>query len=213
MKKALILVDLQNDFLPGGALGVNEGDQTIPVANALLKRKSELFNLVVATQDYHPENHGSFAKNNPGKKLFELGELGGLPQVMWPNHCVQETPGAEFAAQLNLASIDRVFKKGLDPQIDSYSGFFDNGHRKSTGLGEVLKSQGITEVVVLGLATDYCVKFTVMDALQLGFKTTLITDGSRAVNMKPEDGMAAIHEMRNAGAEAMTSEEFLERNL
>jgi nicotinamidase/pyrazinamidase len=213
MKKALILVDLQNDFLPGGALAVAQGDQTIPVANALLKKKNALFDMVIATQDFHPKIHGSFASNNPGKNVFEMGDLAGLPQVMWPDHCVQGSSGAEFATQLDVTGIDKVFQKGLDPAIDSYSGFYDNGHRKSTGLGDYLKAQGVGEVIVMGLATDYCVKFTALDAITLGFQTTLITDGSRGVNMSPDDSANAIAEMRAAGASTMTSEEYLRKAL
>lgn len=209
MKTALILVDLQNDFLPGGALAVREGDQTIPIANRLLAEKARLFDVVVATQDHHPRNHGSFASNQPGKNPFEMSELAGLPQVMWPDHCVQGTAGAEFARDLDTTQIDRVFRKGENAQIDSYSGFYDNGHRKSTGLGEFLKAQNITDVVVLGLATDYCVKFTTLDALKEGFHATLITDASRAVNMTPNDEQTAITEMRRAGARTMTADDYL----
>src|SRR6266566_7561026 len=128
--KALVLVDIQNDFAPGGALAVREGDQVVPVANALMDR----FELVVATQDWHPANHGSFAANHPGKKAFEQIDLNGLVQTLWPVHCVQGTAGAELAAGLQRDRIGRVFPKGTDPAIDSYSGFFDNDHRKATGL-------------------------------------------------------------------------------
>ncbi|HLP78182.1 MAG TPA: bifunctional nicotinamidase/pyrazinamidase, partial [Candidatus Paceibacterota bacterium] len=154
--KALILVDIQNDFLSGGALAVPDGDAVIPVANRL----QAAFPLVVATQDWHPANHGSFAANHPGRKVFEQIDLNGLPQTLWPVHCVQNTRGAELAAALNRDRIAKVFPKGTDATIDSYSGLFDNGHRKSTGLGEWLKARGATEVFVCGLATDYCVKFT-----------------------------------------------------
>lgn len=174
--KALILVDIQNDFLPGGALAVPEGDKVIPLANQL----QPAFPVVVATQDWHPANHGSFAASHPGKRVFEQIELNGLPQTLWPVHCVQNTKGAELAAALNREHIAKVFPKGTDAGIDSYSGLFDNGHRKSTGLGDWLKAQGVTEVFVCGLATDYCVKFTALDATQLGFKTQLIEDASRA---------------------------------
>src|SRR5512147_565922 len=173
--KCLILVDLQNDFLPGGALAVPEGDKVIPVVNKL----QPMFPLVVATQDWHPANHGSFATNHPGRKVFEQIVLNGLPQTLWPVHCVQGTRGAELAAALNRERIAKVFPKGTDPGIDSYSGLFDNGHRKSTGLGEWLKEQGVTHVYVCGLATDYCVKFTALDAAQMGFKTWLVEDACR----------------------------------
>ncbi len=200
--KALILVDLQNDFVPGGALAVPDGDKVIPVAN----RVQEKFDLVVATQDWHPSNHGSFAANHPGKKLFEMIDLNGLPQVLWPNHCVQNQSGAAFVKELNTAKIKKVFQKGTDTGIDSYSGFFDNGHRKATGLGDYLKAQGVDEVYVLGLATDYCVKFTALDARQLGFKTFLVEDACRGVNLKPDDFANAIAEMKKAGVTVTTAD-------
>jgi len=201
--KALLLVDIQNDFLPGGALAVPEGDRVIPVANKLQGR----FSLVVATQDWHPANHGSFAANHPGKKPFEQIELNGLPQTLWPVHCVQQTKGAELASGLDSGRIARVFRKGADPGLDSYSGFFDNGHRLATGLGEWLKSNEVTEVYVCGLATDYCVKFTALDALRLGFKTHLILDACRGVNLRPDDISRAVDEMAQAGVSVTQSGE------
>jgi nicotinamidase/pyrazinamidase len=203
--KALILVDIQNDFLPGGALAVPDGDKVIPIANKL----QEIFPLVVATQDWHPSNHGSFAASQPGKKVFEQIELNGLPQTLWPAHCVQGTAGAELAAALDRERIAKIFPKGTDPGIDSYSGLFDNGHRKSTGLGEWLKSQGATDVFVCGLATDYCVKFTALDAAQMGFRTHLIEDASRGVNLRPDDVKNSIEEMKRAGIVVVQSAELL----
>jgi nicotinamidase/pyrazinamidase len=203
--KALILVDIQNDFLPGGALAVPHGDKVIAIANKL----QPLFPLVVATQDWHPPNHGSFAASHPGKNVFEQIELNGLPQTLWPVHCVQNTKGAELAAALNRDRIARVFPKGTDASIDSYSGLFDNGHRKSTGLGEWLKAQSVTEVYVCGLATDYCVKFTALDAVQFGFKTFLIEDASRGVNLQPDDVSKAIAEMKRAGVTVVQSTDLL----
>lgn len=204
---ALILVDIQNDFVPGGALAVPQGDQIVAVVNQLQPR----FPLVVATQDWHPASHGSFAPNHPGRQLGEMIELGGLAQILWPTHCVQGTPGAEFVAALDRTAWDRVFVKGTDPNIDSYSGFFDNGHRQATGLGEYLRERGVTDVYIVGLATDYCVKFTALDALQLGFRTHLIEDACRGVNLQPGDVERAITEMRTAGAEIVTSAEIVAR--
>mgnify|MGYP002777719726 CR=1 FL=1 len=203
--RALILVDIQNDFLPGGALAVPEGDAVIPVANALSGR----FPLVVATQDWHPADHGSFAVNHPGRTPGEVIELGGVAQVLWPAHCVQGTRGAAFADALEVERIARVFIKGTDPAIDSYSGFFDNGRRKATGLGEFLKEAGVDEVVVLGLATDYCVKFTALDALSLGLRTTLVVDGCRGVELQAGDVARALEEVRAAGGAVVTSAELL----
>jgi nicotinamidase/pyrazinamidase len=153
----------------------------------------------VATQDWHPANHGSFAANHPGKRPFEQIELNGLPQTLWPVHCVQGTVGAELAPALNQERISRIFQKGTDPGVDSYSGFFDNGRRHATGMGEWLKGRGITEVYVCGLATDYCVKFTALDAAGAGFKTHLIEEASRGVNLRPDDVKDAIAEMKRAG--------------
>jgi nicotinamidase/pyrazinamidase len=203
--KALILVDIQTDFLPGGALVVPEGDAVIPVANRL----QTAFPLVVATQDWHPANHGSFAANHSGKKVFDKIDLHGLPQTLWPVHCVQGTPGAALAPALQRERIAKIFPKGTDPSMDSYSGLFDNGHRKSTGLGEWLQANGVTEVFVCGLATDYCVKFTALDAAQWGFKTHFIEDASRGVNLQPGDVRNAIAEMRRAGIATVQSSEIL----
>jgi nicotinamidase/pyrazinamidase len=199
--RALVLVDLQYDFCPGGALAVARGDETIPVAQRLLPK----FDIVIATQDWHPLQHGSFAVNHEGKQPYELHELAGLPQVMWPAHCVQGTRGAELHADLDRSYITAVFQKGTDPTIDSYSGFFDNGRRKATGLAEWLKARGITELYVLGLATDYCVKFTALDAISHGFKVSLVVDGCRGVDLNPGDSDKAIAEMRAAGASIVDS--------
>jgi nicotinamidase/pyrazinamidase len=202
--KALILVDLQNDFMPGGALPVREGDLVVPLANQLMHR----FPLVVATQDWHPAKHGSFAANHPGAKPGDVVDLHGLPQVLWPVHCVQDTPGAAFHRDLDVKRIAQVFRKGTDPLVDSYSGFFDNGHRKATGLSEFLKGRGVDEVYVLGLATDYCVKSTALDACALGFRTFLIEDACRGVDLKPGDVRNAIKAMRQAGVAITASDEL-----
>jgi nicotinamidase/pyrazinamidase len=199
--KALVLVDLQNDFCPGGALAVPDGHQVVPVANRLIPH----FPLVVATQDWHPPHHGSFAVNQPGRRPYELGELGGLPQVLWPAHCVQGSAGAAFHPALDTARITRVFPKGTDPGIDSYSGFFDNGKRKATGLGDWLRAQGAEDLTVMGLATDYCVKATALDAIALGFAVTLVADGCRAVELHPGDGARALDELRAAGVRVVDS--------
>lgn len=203
--KALILVDIQNDFLPKGALAVPDGDKIIPIVNRL----QTMFPLVVATQDWHPSNHGSFAANHPGRSAFEQIQLNGLPQTLWPVHCVQNTRGAELAPGLNRERITKIFPKGTDAGIDSYSGLFDNGHRKSTGLGDWLKTQGVTDVFVCGLATDYCVKFTALDAAQMGFKTSFIADASRGVNLQPNDVTNAIGEMNHVGIATVQSADLL----
>ena len=199
--RALILVDIQNDFLPGGALAVPRGDEVVPVAN----RVQPVFDLVVATQDWHPPRHGSFASTRPGRKPGEVDELAGLSQVLWPDHCVQGSRGAEFARALEMNRVEAIFRKGTAPSIDSYSGFFDNGHRKATGLGDYLKGLAATDVYVAGLATDYCVKFTALDARKLGFRTFLVQDASRGVELRAGDVARAIDEMRQAGVEVVQS--------
>jgi len=205
MSTALILVDIQNDFLPGGTLAVPQGDEVVPVANRL----TEAFDCVVATQDWHPADHESFASQHQGHEIGEVISLHGLEQILWPDHCVQGTHGSEFVATLNRPEALRVFPKGTNPEIDSYSGFFDNGQRKSTGLGEYLKAESITRVYVLGLATDYCVKFTALDAKRLGFETFLVEDGCRGVDLTPGDSANAIREMQSSGIESIQSEELL----
>ena len=202
-EKALILVDIQNDFLPGGALAVPNGNAVIPIANKLLAS----FPMAVATQDWHPANHGSFATSHPGRKIYEQIELNGLPQTLWPPHCMQGTPGAELASALARDRIAKIFPKGTDAGIDSYSGFFDNGHRKATGLGDWLKEKNVKDVFVCGLATDYCVKFTALDSVSLGFKTHLVEDGCRGVNLQPDDVKNAIEELRKSDVQILQSVE------
>jgi nicotinamidase/pyrazinamidase len=201
MKRAFIIVDIQNDFMPGGSLAVAGGDEVVPVINAL----QPAFELIVATQDWHPQNHGSFASNHPGHEPGQLIELGGRSQVLWPDHCVQKSRGAEFHRALDLGRVTRVFRKGMDIEIDSYSGFFDNGHRKSTGMGEWLQAEGVTHVYIAGVATDYRVKFTALDAMRLGFAAHVIDDACRAVNLAPSDGADAFDEMRRAGVRVIGS--------
>jgi nicotinamidase/pyrazinamidase len=192
---ALILVDLQNDFFPGGPLGVPEGDRVIPVVNRIQPR----FDLVTATRDWHPPDHVSFVTQHEGREPGDVIRYDGLDQILWPVHCVQDTPGAELHPDLDRSRIAKVIHKGTDRDLDSYSGFFDNGHRKATGLGDWLKEQGVTDVYVCGLATDYCVKATALDAVDLGFTTHLIRDASRGVNLHEGDVEKAIDEMRNRG--------------
>ena len=196
---ALILVDIQNDFLPGGALAVPHGDEVITVAN----EQQGHYDLVVATQDWHPPDHRSFAANHPGKRMGDLVRVNDVPQILWPIHCVQQTPGADFASSLQRERWARVFQKGVDREIDSYSGFFDNGRVKDTGLGSYLRQQGVDSVFVLGLTTDYCVKFTALDAVSLGFRTHLILDGCRGVNLEPDDAQRAVDAMKAAGVIVM----------
>lgn len=153
-----------------------------------MQLKGDVFERVVATQDWHPPDHLSFAMHHPGKLPGDLVSLDGIPQVLWPAHCVQNQWGAEFASGLQTAFFDRIFRKGLNPRIDSYSGFFDQARLNSTGLAEYLREEKITDVSILGLATDFCVKFTALDALSQEFRTQIVEDGVRAVNLHPDDG-------------------------
>jgi nicotinamidase/pyrazinamidase len=202
---ALILIDIQNDFLPGGALAVPRGDQVVPIANAMMRR----FPLVIATQDWHPANHGSFAAQHPGKKPGDVIVLNGLKQILWPVHCVQGTRGAEFAASLDQTGIQHIIHKGTDPAIDSYSGLFDNGHKKETGLRDLLQRQKVTALYIMGLATDYCVKFTALDARELGYPVYLIRDGCRGVDLSPGDSERAVQEMALAGVVLTQSSDLM----
>jgi nicotinamidase/pyrazinamidase len=199
---ALIIIDVQNDFLPGGALAVPDGDAVVPVINRIVDR----FELVVATQDWHPPGHGSFAASHPGKRPGDVIDLHGLSQVLWPTHCVRGTPGAALAPALCGDRIEAIFRKGTDAAIDSYSGLFDNGHRKRTGLADYLRGRGVTAVAVCGLATDYCVKFTALDAVAEGFAVTLVEDGCRGVDLRPGDIDAALQLIRRAGIGVVPSE-------
>ncbi len=203
--RALIVVDIQNDFLPGGALAVPGGDQIIPVANALIP----CFGHVYATQDWHPADHGSFAVNHPGKRPGDVVDLNGIEQVLWPPHCVQRSRGAEFAPSLDTGHFERIFQKGIDPGIDSYSTFYDNAHLRSTGLGEYLKEKGIDEIFIMGLATDYCVLYSVLDAREIGFTTRVVEDGCRGIELRPGDTRRAFEKMRGAGASIVRSGEVV----
>lgn len=202
---ALLIVDVQNDFLPGGALEVPEGDQVIPVINDLQKK----FRTIVASRDWHPPDHGSFASNHPGHKPGDIINLKGLEQILWPDHCVQGSHGAEFAPQLNQEPVQKVIFKGSDPEVDSYSAFYDNGHRIETELHNYLQKKGIKTLYITGLAADVCVYFTVKDALLLEYETYLITDATRGVNMNPDDTKNAMADMKKQGAELIESRAIL----
>lgn len=177
--KALIVVDIQNDFLQGGSLAVQGGNEIIPVINSI----QEKFDLVVATQDWHPKGHKSFASQHSNKSVYDKIDLNGIEQVLWPDHCVQGTVGAEISSELNQNKIEAIFRKGMNTIIDSYSGFYDNGKLKCTGLGDFLKGRGVKEIFVCGLAADYCVYFTAKDALELGFTSTIIENATKAIDV------------------------------
>lgn len=203
-KTALILVDIQNDFLPGGALAVKNSDQIFPAIKKLLTLS---FDFIIATKDWHPLDHLSFAANHhklPGEKI----SLGDIEQILWPIHCVQETKGAELSSHLSELLISKIIHKGTDKNIDSYSTFFDNKHNTSTGLDDYLLKNHIQELYIAGLATDYCIKHSVLDALKLNFKTFVVVDGCQGVNLNPQDSQQALEEMKAAGAILTTSTEL-----
>ncbi len=205
--KALLLVDIQNGFCPGGNLPVADGDAVVSVANRLMREGS--YDVVVASQDWHPAGHGSFASAHPGKKPFDMGELSGRPQVMWPDHCIQGTPDAEFHPDLDVGLVDYIQQKGENPAIDSYSAFRDNDQAATTGLAGYLKAQQVTELDICGLATDYCVKFSALDARDMlpEVKVRFISDASRGID---PDGVAdAVAEMKAQGVAVVTSTEIL----
>ena len=202
--RALILVDLQNDFCKGGALEVKNGDAAIPIANLLMPK----FDIVVATQEWHPANHGSFAANHLWRKPGQEIDLLGLQQVLSTLHCVQNSFGAMFHKALNTEGVYKIIQKGTDPKVDSYSGFFDNGRRKQTDLHDYLSSKDVNAVYVMGLTTDYCVKFTAMDSVSLGYKTYLIEDGSWGMNLTEGDAAKAILEMKKVGVKIIQSSEI-----
>jgi nicotinamidase/pyrazinamidase len=206
MMNALILVDIQNDFTPGGSLAVPGGDEIIPLVNDL----QNSFTLIVATQDWHPRGHKSFASSHPGKKMFETIMLHDLSQVLWPDHCVQGSPGAQFHPALNINKAEAIFRKGMDPDIDSYSGFYDNGHKRSTGLAGYLRERKVQKVFVCGLAADYCVYFTASDAIRENFQTYIIEDATRAINT--EGFEKAKVKLLAAGGNVITSD-LLHRHL
>lgn len=196
-KKALIVVDVQNDFCKDGSLEVPEANSIIPYINELIQNGN--YNEIVATQDFHPSNHKSFASNHTNKKVGEIIDLDGISQILWPNHCVQETFGADFHQDLNYKNITQIIQKGKNENVDSYSGFYDNNHQVATGLTKYLNSKNIQQLEIVGLALDYCVKFTALDAVKEGFKTSIHYKGTKAVNLHKNDFKDAIIELVEAG--------------
>ncbi len=198
--KTLIIIDAQNDFMPGGALEVKNGDEIIPVINKLQPK----FDLVIATQDWHPKQHSSFASNH-GKKPFSQIEVKGMKQTLWPDHCIQGSKGADFHSELNTNCIEAIFRKGMDPDIDSYSGFFDNGHKKNTGLSGYLRERDAREIYFCGLAADICVYFSLKDALKLDFNVHLIDDATKPLDEDTFEKQKK--ELRSKGVEILKSDD------
>ena len=200
--KALLIIDIQNDFLPGGALAVPQGDKIIPVVNNIQDR----FELVVATQDWHPANHKSFASNHKGKNPFDVIEWKGLQQTLWPNHCVQGTRGADFSDALNTNRVEAIFRKGTNAEIDSYSGFYDNGHLKSTGLADYLRGKKVKKIYLTGLCADICVFYTAMDGLQEGFEAYIISEGT--CPLSEEEVKRTNKDFENKGGKIISASEI-----
>jgi nicotinamidase/pyrazinamidase len=201
--KALLLIDIQNDFVPGGRLAVPDGDAIIPLVNALQPR----FDLVVASQDWHPSGHQSFASSHAGHQPFDQIDLHGLTQTLWPDHCVQESAGAALHPALDTRQVEAVFRKGMAAEIDSYSAFHDNGHRKATGLADYLRGRKVTHVYLAGLAGDYCVYFSALDAQAEGFTTFVVTDATRPISA--EGFRAAAADMQSKGIGLVESRSLL----
>jgi nicotinamidase/pyrazinamidase len=204
-ERVLLIVDVQNDFCPGGSLAVEDGDAVVPVINRIM----HLFTRVVATQDWHPVDHVSFASQHPGRKPLDVVMAGRIEQVLWPDHCVQGTRGAELHPRLETGRIELVMRKGLRRELDSYSAFFENDHATDTGLRHYLKGMGARELYVCGLATDYCVRASAVDARKLGFRVTLVKDACRGVDAPPGSVGEALEEMRRVGVRIAESAELV----
>ncbi len=201
--KALIIVDAQNDFFEGGALAVPQSNKIIPIINKLEHK----FKIIIFTKDWHPADHKSFASNHKDKKVYDVIDLNGIQQVLWPRHCIQNTFGSEIHKNIIIPEEkSKFFLKGIDPEVDSYSAFFDNEKIHDTGLNDYLIGMKVTDVYICGLAADYCVKYTAIDAIELKFKTYLIADATKAVNINPDDYNNALKEMKNKGVKIIYSE-------
>lgn len=203
MVKTLLIIDVQNDFCPGGSLEVPEGDKVVPVINQL----TEKFGHIIQTQDWHPEGHNSFASSHRGKEPFEAIEVDYGEQVLWPDHCVQGSTGAEFHPDLNTKKTEAVIRKGFRTKVDSYSTFYENDQKTRTGLTGYLKNREISELYVCGLATDFCVKWSVLDGLKEGFSIHVISDAVRGIDMNGSIDKA-WSEMKDAGASVVHSSDI-----
>ena len=194
-KKALIVIDVQNDFCPGGALAVNDGDKIVPVINGIMDK----FDVVIGTQDWHPQGQVSFASNHSGKNIYDQIEIDGLMQTLWPDHCVQGTHGAEFYKDLNSVRFNLILRKGTDPKIDSYSAFLENDKKTDTGLHGYLEALNVNDVYLCGLATDYCVYFSAMDSVKYGFNTFVLLDACRGIDVPEGNIDKCVKDMAGKG--------------
>lgn len=205
MKKSLIVVDVQNDFLEGGNLEVKDSNKIIPVINDMIEKGN--FDYIIFTKDWHPSDHKSFASQYEDKNIFDIVNLNGIEQVLWPDHCVQNTPGSYIHNEIIIGKPNSyIFKKGMNPDVDSYSAFYDNDHKSSTGLSEFLKSKDVTKTVICGLAMDFCVKYTAIDSVNEGFDTTLVLDATQSID---NDKGSHLEEMKNNGIRFEYSEKFI----
>jgi len=202
----LLVVDVQMDFCPAGNLPVPDGDKVVPVINRL----TQVFQRIVAIQDWHPQDHVSFASNHPGSNPFDILPENGEGQILWPDHCVPGTEGAEFHPDLDTLAFDLIVRKGTDPQLDSYSAFFENDHKTPTGLHFYLEGLNVKSVYLAGLALDVCVYYSAMDALQLGYNTVVVEDACRGIDTPPGSLEARLDEMRNSGAHIQTAADMEE---
>jgi nicotinamidase/pyrazinamidase len=205
---ALIIVDMQNDFIPGGALPVEEGDLIIDGINEIAKRFKKNEGYVVLTQDWHPKNHKSFASSYPGKNPGDEYQSEGIGPVLWPDHCVQNTKGAEFHKDLKTELADKIVQKGTNPEVDSYSGFLDNDKKSKTGLADYLKSVNIERIFICGLALDYCCYFTAMDGIDFGFKVYFLVDLTKGIDLPPGNISTALKNMREKGIKFASMDSF-----
>ena len=202
--KALLIVDIQYDFCPGGALAVPDGDTIIPTVNQLIDH----FDVIVQTQDWHPEGHSSFASSHEGKEPFDTVEMDYGTQVLWPDHCVQGSKGAEFHEDLNTLKSQVIIRKGFRRMIDSYSTFFENDQKTATGLTGYLKQRGITDLYTVGLATDFCVKWSILDGIDEGFNMHIVEDAVKGIDLNGSI-VKAWEEMKKKGVRVTQSEDIL----
>ncbi|MFJ2457132.1 bifunctional nicotinamidase/pyrazinamidase [Pseudomonas neuropathica] len=203
-RSALLVIDVQNDFTPGGQLAVPEGDLIVPLINRLARQ----FTQVVVAQDWHPTGHASFASSHPGHQPYDVIQLPYGEQTLWPDHCVQSTPGAEFHRELDLPHAQLIIRKGCNPDIDSYSAFLEADRRTTTGLSGYLKERGIDTVYMVGLALDFCVMFSALDARAAGFNTYVVLDACRAIDLNGSLA-AAVERMQSAGVGLIQSTELV----
>jgi nicotinamidase/pyrazinamidase len=203
-KKALIVIDVQNDFCLGGTLAVNYGDKIVPVINSIMDK----FNVIIGTQDWHPQTHVSFASNHKGKNVYDQIDADGIMQTLWPDHCVQGTRGADFHKNINNNKFNCIIRKGANPKIDSYSAFLDNDKKTATGLHGYLDAHDVKDVYLCGLATDYCVYFSAMDSIKYGFDTFVLLDACRGIDVPEGNINSCVKEMTGKGIKVINTSDL-----